>query len=81
MKNPAGKTVLPNGAVTIETRARPDFAAFLEAYAHNRGSDVFVMQGHPGGWKDDNFEQFRLMVEFLISQDAQFVLPRDLIHN
>lgn len=77
-KNPAGKTVLRNSPVTIETRARPDFEAFLEAYAHNRGAEYFVMQGHPGGWKDENFEQFRLMVEFLISQNAQFVLPRDL---
>jgi peptidoglycan/xylan/chitin deacetylase (PgdA/CDA1 family) len=80
-KNPAGKTVLRNSAVTIETRARPDFEAFLEAYAHNRGADLFVMQGHPGGWKDDNFEQFRMMVEYLISQQAQFVFPRDLKGN
>jgi peptidoglycan/xylan/chitin deacetylase (PgdA/CDA1 family) len=80
-KNPAGKAVLPSSAVTIETRARPDFEAFLEAYAHNRGSSLFVMQGHPGGWKDDNFEQFRLMVDFLISQNAQFVLPKEFARN
>ncbi|MEO7933403.1 MAG: DUF2334 domain-containing protein [Chthoniobacterales bacterium] len=80
-KNPAGKIVLGNGVVTIETRARPDFEAFLEAYAHNRGTDYFVMQGHPGGWKDDNFEQFRMMVDFLIDQKAQFVFPRDFIVN
>jgi peptidoglycan/xylan/chitin deacetylase (PgdA/CDA1 family) len=80
-KNPAGKTVLRNGAVTIETRARPDFTAFLEAYAHNRGAEYFVMQGHPGGWKDDNFEQFRMIVEFLISQNAPFVFPKDFVGN
>ena len=64
--------------VTIETGGRPDFQAFLEAYAHNRGQALFVMQGHAGGWRDDQFEQFRLMVDFLASQKAEFVFPRDL---
>ncbi|MEI8312274.1 MAG: DUF2334 domain-containing protein, partial [Verrucomicrobiota bacterium] len=77
-KNSAGKTVLRSSPATIETRARPDFEAFLDAYAHNRGADYFVMQGHPGGWKDDAFEQFRMMVEFLIAQKAQFIFPKDL---
>jgi len=77
-KDPAGKTVLRGSPVTIETRARPDFEAFLEAYAHNRGADYFVMQGHPGGWKDDGFEQFRMIVDFLATQKASFVFPMDL---
>ncbi len=76
-KNPAGKTVLRPSPIMIETRARPDFEAFLEAYAHNRGIDYFAMQGHAGGWKDDAFDQFRAMVEFLQGQGAQFVLPRE----
>jgi len=50
----------------------------VRAYAHNRGADYFVMQGHPGGWKDDGFEQFRLIVDFLAAQKASFVFPRDL---
>lgn len=77
-KNPAGKTVLHRNAVTIETGGRPDFQAFLEAYAHNRGRGYFVMQGHAGGWRDEAFEQFRLMVEFLIAQKAECVFPREL---
>jgi len=76
-KNPAGKTVLRPSPIMIETRARPDFEAFLEAYAHNRGIDCFAMQGHAGGWKDDAFDQFRAMVEFLQGQGAQFVFPRE----
>jgi len=78
LKNPAGKTVLRPSPIMIETRARPDFEAFLEAYAHNRGIDCFAMQGHAGGWKDDAFEQFRAMIDFLQSQNAQFVFPREL---
>ncbi|CAN5441825.1 hypothetical protein BH09VER1_BH09VER1_46670 [soil metagenome] len=78
-KKTAGKTVLVANAVTIETRGRPDFEAFLEAYAHNRGLPYFVMQGHAGGWTDASFEQFKLMVDFLISQHAEFVFPRDMI--
>ncbi|GAT32977.1 peptidoglycan/xylan/chitin deacetylase, PgdA/CDA1 family [Terrimicrobium sacchariphilum] len=76
-RNPAGKTVLPPSPVMIETRGRPDFEAFLEAYAHNRGIGSFAMQGHAGGWKDDAFDQFRAMVDFLQSQNAEFVFPRD----
>ncbi len=46
--NPAGKTILRPSPIMIETRAQPDFEAFLEAYAHNRGIDYFAMQGHAG---------------------------------
>lgn len=76
-KNPAGKTILRPSPIMIETRARPDFEAFLEAYAHNRGIDYFAMQGHAGGWKDDAFDQFRAMIDFLQSQNVQFVFPRE----
>lgn len=76
-KSPAGKTVLLPSPIMIETRGRPDYEAFLEAYAHNRGIASFAMQGHAGGWKDDAFEQFRAMVDFLQSQNVEFVFPRD----
>lgn len=78
-KTTAGKTVLKRNDVTIETPTFiPNFAGFIEAYAHNRGANYFVMQGHPTHWDNDRFEQFRMIVDFLIAQKAVFVLPREL---
>jgi predicted deacetylase len=79
-KNPAGKVVLRRCIVNIETPTLiPNYAAFVEGYAHNRGAAYFVMQGHPGGWSDDRYEQFTKEVDFLISQKADFVLPREFL--
>lgn len=78
-RNPAGKKVLIRcGAVTLETPTIiPNYAAFIEGYAHNRGAEYFVLQGHPAGWGDDRWEQFTKIVEFLISQKAEFVFASD----
>jgi peptidoglycan/xylan/chitin deacetylase (PgdA/CDA1 family) len=51
--------------------------AFIEGYAHNRGAAYFVLQGHPAGWGDDRFEQFVKIIDFLISQKAEFVFASD----
>lgn len=78
-KNTAGKTVLKRCDVTIETPTfLANYAAFIEAYAHNRGASYFVMQGHPTHWDNERFEQFRMIVDFLIAQNAVFVMPREL---
>lgn len=78
-RNPAGKKVLIRcGTVTLETPTLiPNYAAFIEGYAHNRGAEYFVLQGHPAGWGDDRWEQFTKIVEFLISQKAEFVFASD----
>lgn len=75
---PAGKVVLERSAVTIETPTMiPNYGAFLEAYAHSRGAEYFVLQGHPAGWNDERWEQFGKIVDFLIAQKAEFVLASD----
>jgi len=67
-------------AVNIES---PTFVAnypeFINGYAHNRGQDYFVLQGHPTQWDDKRFENFTQIVNFLIDQKAEFVTPEDLI--
>lgn len=79
---PAGKVVLERSAVTIETPTMiPNYGAFLEAYAHSRGAEYFVLQGHPAGWNDERWEQFARIVDFLIGQKAQFVLASDFARN
>ena len=78
-KNPAGKKVLERcHPVSIESPTMiPNYGAFLEGYAHNRGAEYFVMQGHPAGWDDDRWDQFVKIVDFLIAQKAEFVFASD----
>ena len=77
-KNPAGKVILARDLIGIEyPTLLPSYSNFLENYAHNRGSGLHTMQGHPGGWGDDRWEQFVKIADFLIAQKAEFLLPRD----
>jgi len=80
-KNPAGKLVLErNYTVSIENPTFiPNYAAFLEGYAHNRGAKYFVMQGHPAGWDDERWEQFVKIITFLKAQKADFVFASDFV--
>jgi peptidoglycan/xylan/chitin deacetylase (PgdA/CDA1 family) len=79
-QNPAGKTVLDRSfAVSIESPTMiPNYGAFIEGYAHSRGADYFVMQGHPAAWNDERWGQFVKIVDFLIAQKAEFVFASDL---
>lgn len=79
-RNTAGKTVLDRTfPVSLESPTFiPNYAAFVEGYAHNRGSAYFVLQGHPANWNDERREQFVKIVEFLIAQQDEFVLARDM---
>lgn len=78
-ENPAGKKVLERSyAVSIESPTMiPNYGAFLEGYAHSRGAEYFVMQGHPAAWNDERWDQFVQIVDFLISQKAEFVFASD----
>jgi len=80
---PAGKKVLSRCySVTIESPTFiPNYADFLEGYAHNRGAEYFVMQGHPTHWNDDRWNQFTKIVEFLIAQKASFVKASDFVEK
>jgi peptidoglycan/xylan/chitin deacetylase (PgdA/CDA1 family) len=82
VKNPAGKVVLTRDTIAIEYPTMlPSYADFLEAYAHNRGGGLHIMQGHAGAWGDDRWEQFVKIVDFLIAQKAEFLMPRDFAKN
>lgn len=77
-KNPAGKVILARDNIGIEyPTLLPSYSNFLENYAHNRGSGLHTMQGHPGGWGEDRWGQFVKIVDFLIAQKAEFHVPRD----
>ncbi|HAI13297.1 MAG TPA: polysaccharide deacetylase [Phycisphaerales bacterium] len=55
-----------------------NFEAFVRGYVKNVNKrDYFTLQGHPAMWNDQRFEQFTKIIEFLIEQDANFVLPSE----
>ncbi len=85
--HPSGKTVLMRAmSVNIEAPTfNPDYKTFIEGYVHNRGSDYFVLQGHPTHWivgaDETRFQQFKSIIGFLRRADTQavFVFPTNMI--
>lgn len=83
LNNPGGKVVLGRATnVNLESPTFvPNHEAFIEGYAHNRGSAYFVLQGHPGGWINGSdqtrFTEFKRTIAFLKRADinASFVFP------
>ena len=68
-----------NNRVNMETATGvPDYAAFVTNYNANKGTytDYMVLQGHPNQWTTDAKKtQFSQIIDFLISEGVEFVLP------
>lgn len=80
LTTPASKTVLGRAfAVNIEQPVLvPNFARFLEGYAHNRAERYFVLQGHPSVWDDEQFAEFARVIDFLVEEKARFLFSAEL---
>jgi peptidoglycan/xylan/chitin deacetylase (PgdA/CDA1 family) len=84
-----GKETMDKGKVTILDRVwavnleggvgTPDFERFVRGYIANLDRPYFVLQGHPVMWDDYRFEQFTKIIDFLVEQKAQFVLPSEYV--
>lgn len=79
-EKPAGKIVLGRAyAVDLEHPVLvPNFAHFVEGWAHNPRQRYLVLQGHPLGWNDVEFTEFAQIIDFLVSQKARFVFAAEL---
>jgi peptidoglycan/xylan/chitin deacetylase (PgdA/CDA1 family) len=67
-----------NGVGIEATVGAADFEAFVRGYIRNvKDRQYFTLQGHPQMWNDHRFEQFTKIVDFLIAQGANFVLPSE----
>ena len=58
----------------------PDYASFVTNYNAKKGiyTDYMVMQGHPNQWTTDAKKtEFSQIIDFLISEGVEFVLPYD----
>lgn len=52
------------------------FDSFLLGYNANT-NPYLVLQGHPGKWDDNSFEEFEKVINFLKKQNHKFMLPYD----
>lgn len=77
---PMGKTVLVRyGNVNIENPLFvPSTARLAEGMAKHPTAPYFVIQGHPPQWDEKRLAEFETMLDYLISQHAEFVTPAEL---
>lgn len=69
-----------NNRVNLETATGvPDSAYFVSNYlaAKSRFGDVIVVQAHPPYFKPEGFEQFKKVIDFLLNEGCEFVLPAE----
>lgn len=65
-------------AVNLESKAGvPDYELFAGGYAANPDRRYFVLQGHPGVWDQNRFNEFVKILDFLVSQNAVFMTPSE----
>ncbi len=55
----------------------PNFEAFVSAYAKRPNLKHHLLQGHPAAWKDEGFENFKRIIDFLTEQKAVFMTPTE----
>ena len=55
----------------------PEFSYFLNNYNTYKNSytNYMVLQGHPNVWATAELNQFKLIIDFLIAEGCEFVLP------
>jgi peptidoglycan/xylan/chitin deacetylase (PgdA/CDA1 family) len=80
------KPTRENGILYLDNRVnmengtgKPEFDYFIENYgkAKAKYNDYMILQGHPNMWTPEKLEQFTKVIDFLISEGCEFVLPYD----
>jgi peptidoglycan/xylan/chitin deacetylase (PgdA/CDA1 family) len=61
----------------------PEYDFFVKNYNKFKGrySDYMTLQGHPNQWTPETLGQFKKIIDFLISEGCEFVLPYDYVMN
>jgi len=73
-----------NNRVDLENGVgNPDYDYFVKDLAKHADykKSFIVLQGHPNQWNEAKIEQFKKVIDYLIKQRFEFVLPIDLIQN
>ena len=69
-----------NHRINIENgTGNPEYSLFMESYTRNRDkySDYMVLQAHPNLFSPERLDQFIRIVEFLVAEGCEFVLPHE----
>ena len=60
----------------------PDFEAFKKSYEERKNRfDYFYMQGHPDSWDETRWENFVKIIEFLETENVQFITPSEVLEE
>jgi hypothetical protein len=74
------ETMYLNQRVEMENgTGNVNYDFFLKNYNKykDKYTDYMIFQGHPNGWDSDKLKQFQQIIDFLIGQGTEFVLPYD----
>lgn len=66
--------------VNIENgTGNPEFDFFVSNYNNYKDnySDYMVLQGHPNVWNENHLNEFKKIIDFLIAENCEFILPFD----
>jgi len=67
-----------NNRINIEKgTGNPDYLYFIENYTNQKEkySDYIILQAHPNNWTPEKLEEFSKIIDFLLSEGCEFVLP------
>ena len=81
--NPRDAAVVPDLMIMERTQMNIENPLFVPNEAQvehdynilSKTKDLFVIQGHPNQWDAKRFEEFKKLVEFLISKNVVFTTP------
>lgn len=73
----AGSLYMDNRVNMENGTGNPEYDYFVTNYnkSKNRYTDYMTIQGHPNQWTPDKLEQFKKIIDLLISEGCEFVLP------
>lgn len=69
-----------NNRINIEKgTGNPDYLYFIENYTKlkDKYSDYIILQAHPNNWTPEKLEEFSKIIDFLLSEGCEFVLPHE----
>ncbi len=73
-----------NHRVNMENgTGNPEFEFFKSDYSKykDKYTDYMILQGHPNIWTTEKLDQFKQIIDFLIAQGCEFVLPYEYYKN
>lgn len=67
-----------NNRINIERgTGNPDYSYFIENYTKQKDkyADYIILQAHPNNWTSEKLQEFSKIIDFLLSEGCEFVLP------